>query len=144
MTPNERTEPDYKEAQDYDKSVLVVPLAKYRTLELSLAERTEERDEARAMYRVAFQSQVDNAKERDTALAKLAALEAEKANPETTWDDTVEINALKAKLAKCRTTLDKLHITCETSKPEIYDWYLTDQFASEARENALETLEETK
>jgi hypothetical protein len=56
----------------------------------------------------------------------------------------LELIVQAAKLSKCREALDKLHITCETSKPEIYDWYLTDPFASEARDNALETLEETK
>jgi len=56
----------------------------------------------------------------------------------------LELIVQAAKLAKCREALDKLHIACETSKPEIYDWYLTDPFASEARDNALETLEETK
>ena len=49
-----------------------------------------------------------------------------------------------SKLEKCRTALDKLHIACETSMPEIYDWYLTDSFASEARENAIEALDQTK
>jgi hypothetical protein len=51
---------------------------------------------------------------------------------------------LETELIKCREALDKLHIACETSKPEIYEWYLTDPFASEARENAIETLNQTK
>jgi hypothetical protein len=55
-----------------------------------------------------------------------------------------EIEQLETELIKCREALDKLHIACETSKPEIYEWYLTDPFASEARENAIETLNQTK
>lgn len=38
------------------------------------------------------------------------------------------------------TALDRLHIACETSQPDIYDWYLCDVFASKARMGAIEAL----
>ncbi len=36
--------------------------------------------------------------------------------------------------------LDELHITCECAHPDIRDWYLSDPFAKEARQNAIEIL----
>ena len=47
---------------------------------------------------------------------------------------------LERRLTATNKALGELHIVCETSKPEIFDWYLTDQFASEARKNAIEIL----
>ena len=51
-----------------------------------------------------------------------------------------ERDASQQEARRLREALDKLHIACETSKPEIYDWYLTDSFASDARQIALEAL----
>lgn len=121
-----------------------------------LATRTAERDTALAKLKqwesgelrlackheheaLDFAKQTQTAiKERNIALAKL-----EEVSKSLVTEVTDHCRTL-TKLAKCRESLDKLHIACETSKPEIYDWYLTDPFASEARENALEALEETK
>jgi len=36
--------------------------------------------------------------------------------------------------------LDRLHIACETSRPDIFDWYQCDVFASAARMGAIEAL----
>ena len=54
-----------------------------------------------------------------------------------------DLSASQQEVRRLREALDKLHIVCETSKPEIYDWYLTDPFASEARQSALEALSST-
>ena len=54
-----------------------------------------------------------------------------------------QLSASQQEARRLREALDKLHIVCETSKPEIYDWYLTDSFASDARQSALEALAST-
>ena len=54
-----------------------------------------------------------------------------------------QLSASQQQARRLREALDKLHIVCETSKPEIYDWYLTDPFASDARQIALEALSST-
>jgi hypothetical protein len=102
MTPNERLTPLTDESEQRMDDIptkkalsYFVPADFARTLEQMLAERTEERDGAKLELEAACANWQSVIAERD-------ALLAEKANPETTWDDTVEINGLKAKLAKCR------------------------------------------
>jgi hypothetical protein len=126
MNDNERPTP-LTDAAWADKEQNILVHAK--NLECSLAERTEERDKL--------------LEKQSWLIGHPTAIEAAHQVVEWTKCEQERDTAL-AKLAKCRTALDKLHIANETSKPEIYEWYLTDPFASEARDNALETLEETK
>ena len=47
---------------------------------------------------------------------------------------------LERELSAAIKALDELHILCETAPPDIFDWYLTDKLAEEARKNAIEIL----
>ena len=72
-----------------------------RILERELASVTAERDALRAKLDMGTPCLFEDGKRKDIqeVAAERDALLAEKANPETTWDDTVEINKLRAEFS---------------------------------------------
>ena len=120
-----------------------------RQLERELAAVTAERDALRAdlcTFAVDMERQLSAVTaERDSMVARFRdeinqRQETQRANAIV---DAAILSASQQEARRLREALDKLHIVCETSKPEIYDWYLTDSFASDARQSALEALAST-
>jgi hypothetical protein len=69
-------------------------------------------------------------------LDRLAAIKSGDGSVQSMLKESAE------QLRRLYKTLDGLHIVCETSPPEIFSWYINDQFATEARDNALAILTE--
>ena len=117
----------------------VVPVDFARQLERELAAVTADLEFRRELG--ALQQQ-----EYDKVTAERDALLRKSAERGVIYDYNkikAEREASQQEARRLREALDKLHIVCETSKPEIYDWYLTDPFASDARQIALEALAPT-